>query len=211
MTVTLGPTPKFDKLPDLTRVSTDGRSLQRGSAEWTAVAAICAALIFQPILHPSGPANSSPIDLLLVASVITGAIWARSGHHKLRAPYFIPVALMVAAGAASGLVGSLPGLALSTLGTDLLLFAWCTAIVNVLSSPRAMRYALAAWSWAGIFWATVVVVAWLGHVTSLEGLTPADGNRVLFTFGDPNYAATYWVVTIFVVYASGVPTARWMR
>jgi O-antigen ligase len=172
---------------------------------------VVAALIFQPILHPSGPANTSPVDLFLVASIVTGAIWARSGHPKLRAPYFIPVALMVAAGAASGLVSVLPGLAMSTLAIDLLLFAWCTVIVNVLSSPRAMRYALAAWSWAGIFWATVVVVAWLGHITSLEGLQAADGNRVLFTFGDPNYAATYWVVTIFVVHAAGVPSARWMR
>ena len=211
MTVTLVRPSRLDRLPDLTRASPDGRGPQRGTAEWTALVALIAALIFQPILHPTGPGNSSPVDLLLVATILTGAIWARSGHHKLRAPYFIPVALMVAAGAASGIVSSLPGLALTTLATDILLFAWCTAIVNLLSSPRAMRYAVVAWSWAGIFWATVVVVAWLGHITSLEGLQAAEGNRVLFTFGDPNYAATYWVATIFVVYASRAPTARWMR
>jgi O-antigen ligase len=207
VTVTLGRTPPLNQLPDLTRAAAD----RRGTAQWAAVVTITAAFIFQPMLHPSGPANSSPIDILLVASIATAAIWARSGHHKLRAPYWIPVALMVAAGAASGIVGSLPGLALSSIVTDLLLFAWCTAIVNVLSSPRALRYALVAWSWSGIFWATVVVVAWLGHITALEGLQAAEGNRVLFTFGDPNYAATYWVATIFVSYASGAPTARWMR
>jgi O-antigen ligase len=211
VTTTLTRTATLDRLPDLTPPSTERWGTQRGNAEWTAVLTVVAALIFQPILHPSGPANTSPVDLLLLASILTGAVWARSGHHKLRAPYFIPVALMVAAGAASGLVSVLPGLALSTLSTDLLLFAWCTVVVNVLSSPRAMRYALAAWSWAGIFWAAVVTLGWLGHITALEGLQPADGNRVLFTFGDPNYAATYWVVTIFVVYASGVPRARWMR
>jgi len=169
------------------------------------------AFIFQPILHPAGPGNSSPIDVLTVASIVAAAVWAFSGHHKLRAPYFIPVAIMIAAGAASGLVGPLPSLSLLTLGTDLLLFAWCTAVVNVLSSPRAMRYALAAWSWSGIFWAAVVILAWLGHFTPLEGLQAADGNRVLFTFGDPNYAATYWDTTIFVLYATRTPTARWMR
>jgi O-antigen ligase len=208
---TLGRTPRLDKLPDLTRASVDGPGYRRGTAAWAAVVTLTAALIFQPILHPSGPGNSSPIDILLVASIVTGAIWARSGHHKLRAPYFIPVALMVSAGAASGIVSSLPGLALSNIATDLLLFAWCTVIVNLLSSPRAMRYALVAWSWSGIFWATVVVVAWLGHIAALEGLQAAEGNRVLFTFGDPNYAATYWVVTIFVVYASGTPTAKLVR
>jgi hypothetical protein len=211
VTTTLTTTAKLGRLPDLTQPSTEGWGTQRGTAEWTVVMMLAAALIFQPILHPSGPGNSSPVDIFLVASIVTGAVWARSGHHKLRAPYFIPVALMIAAGAASGLASSLPGLALTTLTTDLLLFAWCTVIVNVLSSPRAMRIAMVAWSWAGIFWAGVVIVAWLGHITSLEGLQAAEGNRVLFTFGDPNYAATYWLATIFVVYATRTPTARWMR
>jgi hypothetical protein len=175
------------------------------------VITLTAAFIFQPILHPSGPGNSSPVDILTLASIVTAAIWATSGHHKLRAPYFIPVALMVAAGAASGLVGSLPSLALVTLAVDVLLFAWCTTVVNVLSAPRAMRCALVAWSWSGIFWAGVVIVAWLGHITALEGLQAAEGNRVLFTFGDPNYASTYWDATIFVVYAARTPSARWMR
>lgn len=211
MTVTLGRRAQSSQLPDLTLSYTEARGARRGGAEWTALMTLVAAIAFQPILHPSGPANTAPVDILVLASIFTAAIWARSGHHKLRAPYFIPMALMVAAGAASGLVSPLPGLALSTLATDLLLIVWCTVVVNVLSSPRAMRYALCAWSWAGIFWATVVTVAWMGHITSVEGLSAADGNRVLFTFGDPNYAATYWVVTIFVVYASGTPPTRWMR
>ena len=75
----------------------------------------------------------------------------------------------MAAGAASGLVGPLPGLALTSLATDVLLFAWCTVVVNVLSTPHAMRYAMAAWSWSGVIWAAVVVCAWLGHITPLEG------------------------------------------
>jgi hypothetical protein len=211
VTITLGHTPERDRLPELTPESIEGSGALRGSAERTAILTLTAAFVFQPILHPGGPGNSSPVDVFLVVSIVAAAIWARSGHHKLRAPYFIPVALMLAAGAASGLVGPLPGLALTTLATDILIFAWCIVVVNVLSTPRAMRYALVAWSWAGIFWATVVIVAWFGHITALEGLSAADGNRVLFTFGDPNYAATYWIATIFVVYATRTPTARWMR
>ena len=121
------------------------------------------------------------------------------------------MALFLIAGAASGLVSVLPTTALLTLMIDTLLFAWCTTVVNVVSAPRLMRYALAAWSWSGIFWAGVVIAAWLGHVTPLEGLTAADGNRVMFTFGDPNYASWYWDATIFVVYASRTPAKRWMR
>jgi hypothetical protein len=211
VTITLGHTPERDRLPELTPESIEGSGALRGSAERTAILTLTAAFVFQPILHPGGPGNSSPVDVFLVVSIVAAAIWARSGHHKLRAPYFIPVALMLAAGAASGLVGPLPGLALTTLATDILIFAWCIVVVNVLSTPRAMRYALVAWSWAGIFWATVVIVAWFGHITALEGLSAADGNRVLFTFGDPNYAATYWIATIFVVYATRTPKSWHLR
>ena len=211
MTITLDRALRRDTGPAPTLEPVGGPGPRRGSTERTAMLTLTAAFIFQPILHPSGPGNSSPVDILTLASIVTAAIWATSGHHKLRAPYFIPVALIIAAGAASGLVGSLPNLSLVTLAVDILLFAWCTTVVNVLSSPRAMRCALVAWSWSGIFWAGVVIVAWLGHITALEGLQAAEGNRVLFTFGDPNYASTYWDATIFVVFAARTPSSRWMR
>jgi lipopolysaccharide/colanic/teichoic acid biosynthesis glycosyltransferase len=185
--------------------------LVRGSAQRAAVITLVLAIIFQPIVHPTGPGNSSPVDLLVIAAIVTALIWLAGTHRKLRAPYFIPVALFVIAGAASGLLSPLPTTALITVVIDLLLFALCTTVVNVLSVPRAMRCALAAWSWSGIAWAAVVIAAWLGHITPLEGLTAAEGNRVMFTFGDPNYASWYWDATIFVVYASHTPAKRWMR
>ncbi len=186
-------------------------SLARGSAQRTAIVTLVLAIVFQPILHPTGPGNSSPVDLLVIAAIVTAMVWLAGTHRKLRAPYVIPAALFVAAGAASGLVSSLPSTALITVAIDILLFAWCTTVVNVLSAPRAMRYALVAWSWSGIAWAGVVIAAWLGHITPLEGLTAAEGNRVMFTFGDPNYASWYWDATIFVVYTARMPARRWMR
>ena len=172
----------------------------RGSAQRAAVIMLVLAVIFQPVLHPTGPGNSSPVDLLIVAAIVTALVWLAGTHRKLRAPYFIPVALFVAAGAASGLVSPLPTTALTTVMIDILLFAWCTTVVNVLSVPRAMRCALAAWSWSGIFWAAVFIAAWAGHVHAARRDNPAEGNRLAFTFGDPNYASWYWDATIFVVY-----------
>ena len=69
---------------------------------------------------------------------------------------------MLAAGAASGIAGLLPATSLLALMIDVLLFAWCTTVVNVLRSPQSMRIALAAWSWSGIVWAAVVIAAWRG-------------------------------------------------
>jgi lipopolysaccharide/colanic/teichoic acid biosynthesis glycosyltransferase len=183
----------------------------RGSAERAAVVTLVAAVVFQPVLHPTGPGNSSPVDILTVASIVTALVWLAGTHRKLRAPYFFPVTLYIAAGAASGLVSSLPSTALVTLAIDALLFTWCVAVVNVLSAPRAMRYAVTAWSWSGIGWAAVSVIAWLGHITAVEGVTATEGNRVMFTFGDPNYASWYWGATILVIYASRTPARRWLR
>jgi lipopolysaccharide/colanic/teichoic acid biosynthesis glycosyltransferase len=183
----------------------------RGSAQRAAVITLVLAVIFQPMLRPTGPGNSSPVDLLLIASMVTALVWLAATHRKLRAPYVIPVLLFVGAGAASGLVSQLPTTALTSILIDILLFAWCTTVVNVTSGPRAMRYALVAWSWSGIFWAALFVAAWAGHLTPLEGINPAVGNRLAFTFGDPNYASWYWDATIFVVFAARVPGKRWMR
>jgi lipopolysaccharide/colanic/teichoic acid biosynthesis glycosyltransferase/O-antigen/teichoic acid export membrane protein len=183
----------------------------RGSAQRAALITVILAVIFQPVLHPTGPGNSSPVDLLLIASIVTALIWLAATHRKLRAPYVIPVLLFIAAGTASGLVSPLPSTALISVMIDILLFAWCTTVVNVVSGPRAMRYALTAWSWSGIFWAALCVAAWAAHLTPLEGIRPATGNRLAFTFGDPNYASWYWDATIFVVFASRVPGRRWMR
>ena len=141
-----------------------------GSAERAAVIAVVVAVVSQPMLHPTGPGNSSPVDLLIVAAIVTAMVWLAGTHRKLRAPYVIPAGLFIAAGAASGLVSPLPTTALVTVAIDILLFAWCTTAVNVLAGPRAMRYALVAWSWSGIAWAAIFVAAWLGHVTPLEGL-----------------------------------------
>lgn len=183
----------------------------RGSAQRTAVITLVLAVIFQPILHPTGPGNSSPVDVLLIASIVTAMVWLAATHRKLRAPYVIPVLLFVGAGAASGLVSPFPTTALTSVAIDILLFAWCTTVVNVASGPRAMRYALMAWSWSGICWAALFVAAWAGHLTPLEGINSAEGNRLAFTFGDPNYASWYWDATIFVIFAARAPGKRWMR
>ena len=184
---------------------------RRGGAQRLAMVTVVLAIVLQPILHPTGPGNSSPVDLFTVAAIAAFALWAAGSHMRLHAPYVVAVSIMVAAGTASGLHGVLPTVSLSALVTDLLLFAWCVTVVNVLEAPRILRVALAAWSWSSIGWAAVVIVGWLGHIALIEGLQPADGNRVMFTFGDPNYASAYWAVAILVVHATRTPATRWMR
>ena len=90
--------------------------------ERAAVIAAIVAVVSQPMLHPTGPGNSSPVDLLIVAAIVTAMVWLAGTHRKLRAPYVIPAGLFIAAGAASGLVSPLPTTALVTVAIDILLF-----------------------------------------------------------------------------------------
>ena len=49
--------------------------LARGSAQRAAIITLILAIVFQPILHPTGPGNSSPVDLLIVAAIAAALVW----------------------------------------------------------------------------------------------------------------------------------------
>jgi O-Antigen ligase len=183
----------------------------RGSIERTAVCTVAAAFAAQPLLRPSGPGNSSPVDLLTFASLLVAAVWAGGFGHPLRAAYGLPVALIVLGGTIAAVLGPLPNISLIAIIQDLVLFAWATTVVNVGSSVRAMRAFLVTWSYSSIGWAVVPLAGVVLHVTAITGVNAQEGNRVPFTFGDPNYAAIYWVLSIFVVHAIQAPRRSWQR
>jgi hypothetical protein len=94
---------------------------------------------------------------------------------------------------------------------DLVLLAWCTALVNVGRRGGALRTITRVWAASSICWAAILVLAWLLDIAPVLGRTAAEGTRVMFTFGDPNYAATYWVASIFVIGAAEYPLSPWLR
>ncbi|RJQ85473.1 O-antigen ligase family protein [Amycolatopsis panacis] len=184
----------------------------RGTAERAAALAACTAMAFQPILRPAGPGNSAPVDLFTAATVLLVAVWAATSGRKLGAPYALPLGVLIVAGAIAGLAGPLPGTSLLELSQDLVLLAWGVALYNIARRPGVLRMLTTTFAWASIGWATLVVVGWLANITAIEGLSPTEGDRVLFTLGDPNYASAYWVVSLLVVFAAKRPrhwALRW--
>lgn len=177
----------------------------------TAAFVACAAMVFQPILRPAGPGNSSPVDLLTVATVLVGALWASTCGRRLGVPYGMAAALLLLSGGIAGIAGPLPGISLVNLAKELVLVAWCIALYNLARRPGVLRQLTSAFAYAAVVWASVLVAATLAHITAIEGVSPTEGDRKLFTLGDPNYAATYWVVSIFMVYAAQRPRARALR
>jgi O-antigen ligase len=183
----------------------------RGGARRIAVGAAGVAMVFQPILHPTGPGNSSPVDVCTALTILAVALWAATSGRKLGAPYILGAGLMVLAGAVAGLAGPLPGTALLAVLQDLVLIGWATALYNIARQPGVLRTLTTVYARAAVFWAALLVFGSLAHISVIEGITTKEGNRELFTLGDPNYAAAYWVVSLFVVYATRTPRSPWLR
>src|SRR4029077_17277387 len=172
-------------------------------------------------LHPAGPGNSSPTDLAMVPAIGAVALWIYISAERIRAPYGISIGLVVVAGCISGAVGPYLRGALVTVGypeapliavvQDIYLFAWCLAIVNLARTADALRVLLAAWVYASVFWASLLIVGVFTGVRALSGIEINNGVRAEGQFGDPNMASGYFAISLFVLWASAVPRRSWQR
>jgi hypothetical protein len=193
------------------RASGPATKTRKGSVERFALVATAATFVLQPLLHPTGPGNSSPVDALTLVSLLAAFIWARSAGIRVRAPYTIGVGLLVVGGCLAGAFGPLPGAALLAVVQDIVLIGWCTAVGIVAARRGGVQQLATVWAQAAILAETLLVTGSLLGINAITGVIPREGNRALFTFGDPNYAATFWVMSIFIVYTSGRPQRRWLR
>jgi O-Antigen ligase len=192
-----------------------GPSLAGGAkaieGERLAVVATAAAVALIPVLSPPGPANVAPVDLIIALAVSAALFWVGSSGHRLRFPYIIPMSLLMVGGTLGALVGPVPRSGVVALCQDVILLLWCWAVVNVASSMGRLRTVLAAWAYGAIVWAVLLFVGVVLGVSFLSGQTAAEGVRTSLTFGDPNYAANYWFVSIMVLWATGLPRRRGAR
>jgi len=190
-------------------------------AHRVALALAVVAVSTLPWLHPAGPGNSSPADLAMVPAIAGVALWAYISRERIRAPYGISVGLIIVAGCISGIAGPLLRGALVTVGypeaplvavvQDLYLLCWCLALVNLARSASALRVLLTAWVFASAFWAGILVVGVVFGITALSGIEAGNGVRADGQFGDPNMAAGYFALSIFVLWSSAVPRRAWLR
>lgn len=209
MTTTLDRVPVQTGPTDIEPVTAPGRV--RPMMQKLAVGMAGLAMVFQPILHPNGPGNSSPVDLFTVGTILMFGLWAATSRRKLGAPYVLGIALMALGGTLGGLNGPLPGTSLLAVAQDLVLAGWAAALYNLAREPGVLRTLTQVFARAAVSWAALLVFGSLAGINAIEGIVPREGNRALFTFGDPNYAAAYWVVCLFVVFATKTPRNPWLR
>jgi len=190
-----------------------GRSHERvDRADTLPVVAVGIAIAGLPLLLPKGPGNSAPADVLIGAAIVVVLLWAASVRARVRVPYAVPVALLVTAGALGGLAGGQPSSAVTALGQDLFMLAWCAAIATLARTPAALGAMLSVWAWSSIGWAAILVGAVATGQRALAGLgAHGGGGRARFMFDHPNLAASYFAVSLFVVLLARRPRNRAAR
>jgi O-antigen ligase len=172
---------------------------------------VAAAVAMLPFLKPSGPGNSSAVDVLIALSIGVTLFWAGYTRQELRLPYALAVALIMIGGAVASLAGPLPEIGLLAVVQDLFLLAWCAVIVNVARSASALKWLMRAWTWSAFGWAVLMIGAVATGNLAVAGITERAGVRASLTFGDPNYAANYFFLALMMVMATQTPRHRVLR
>jgi len=178
------------------------------TGEGLALIATVAAVAMLPLLVPRGPANTAPVDLLIGGAIATVLLWAVANRRELSFPYAVPVGLFMLGGAVGALAGPVPRAGIVALVQDLVLVAWCWALVNMCRSPSHALTLIRTWAYSSIAWATLLFIGLVVGSTALTGQTDKNATRTSLTLVDPSVSASYYFISIMLIWASGYPRRR---
>lgn len=174
------------------------------------VVILALAIATLPLLVPVLPGNSAPVDIPILVGVAVTAGWLVRERLQIRLPYLLGMGLLLLGGSLAALVRG-EGTTILAMSQDLLVFAWGAALANVLRHPRAARALIGTWCWSALAWATAIELATLVGFSPLSGIRADNAGRVQGTLGDPNLAADYFLISLFVVLACHRPRSPRLR
>lgn len=164
-----------------------------------------------PFLVPAGPGNTALADVGMTLCIGLALLWSVREQLPLKIPYLAGVAGLVLGGAFAAFVTQAPvGVGL-VLAQDVLLLAWCAALALGRHNPAIVSAVTRAWCRTAPIYSGVMAVAYLLGVNALTGVSAKDGVRASYTFGDPNLAGNYLVVSLFVMAACQCPRSPGVR
>lgn len=173
--------------------------------------ALAVAIAAMPILVPSALGNTAPADLPIGVACVVTLLWLGRAHARMRAPYLLPVTVIMLAGLVATWFSGVPTAALTVL-QDAFLLVWGICIANAVRlDPWLLRIVVTTWVRAGIGWAAVLCFGRLAGISWLAGMSASDGTRASLTFGDPNYAGNYFVACLAILLATAVLRHRVSR
>ncbi|WP_112238783.1 O-antigen ligase family protein [Kribbella monticola] len=164
-----------------------------------------------PFLVPAGPGNSALADVGMTLCIGLALLWSVREQMPVKVPYLLGTAGLLLGGAFAAYVAQAPvGVGL-VLAQDVLLLAWGAALALGRHNPAIVSAVTRAWCRTAPVYSGVMAVAYLLGINALSGVSAKDGVRASYTFGDPNLAGNYLVVSLFVMAACKCPRARGVR
>lgn len=179
--------------------------------ERLALRATALAVALLPLLKPGGPANLAPVDPFLALAVGAVALWLGISRRRLRFPYAAAVVLSALGGAIGALAGPVPDAGLIALAQDFWLAIWCWAVVVMASSAANLRVLLAAWAYSALAWGGLLLVGLVLGIHAITGQNDWDASRTSLTLGDPSYAASYFFISMMLMWATERPRSPIIR
>lgn len=164
-----------------------------------------------PFLLPTGPANTALTDIGMTLCIGLALLWSVHDHLPVKVPYLVGVAGLVLGGAFAAIVAQAPvGVGL-VLAQDVLLLAWSAALVMGRHNPAVIAAVSRAWCRTAPVYSGVMALSYLLGINALTGVSAKDGVRASYTFGDPNLAGNYLVVSLFIMAACKCPRSPGVR
>jgi len=164
-----------------------------------------------PFLVPAGPGNTALADVGMTLCIALAMLWSVREHLPVRVPYLLGIAGLLLGGAFASYISEAPvGVGL-VLAQDVLLLAWSTALVLGRHNPAVVGVVTRAWCRTATIYSGVMAIAYLVGINALTGVSAKDGVRASYTFGDPNLAGNYLVVSLFVMAACKCPRSPGVR
>jgi|RhiMethySRZTD1v2_1073278.scaffolds.fasta_scaffold100473_3 O-antigen ligase/polysaccharide polymerase Wzy-like membrane protein len=174
------------------------------------------AVAFLPLLVPHGPSNTAPVDVFIVLYLFAAMIgWWTPGR-----PVTFPLSAVTAFIVVVSLIGvgmsQFAGVGRTAVLVDLYLYVFFVAAVNDLRlDRRALRVVLATWALTALVWAALangITFHFLPEGFARLILSNSRAmNRASATADNPNLAASFFLVSLFVLAASPRPRRRWLR
>jgi hypothetical protein len=172
---------------------------------------VATAVCLLPFLVPAGPGNSSLPDLAIATAIGVAMVSAAHARVAIHLPYAVGTTCLLVGGLLGSLVAGAGVTTVLVLAQDVFLLLWAATLALGRSDPAIIVSALTAWCRFAPVYATVMVIAYVLGFNALAGVTENDGVRASYTFGDPNLAANYLVLSLFVMIACRRPVAPGVR
>ncbi|HET7389160.1 MAG TPA: O-antigen ligase family protein [Nocardioidaceae bacterium] len=164
-----------------------------------------------PFLTIAGPGHTAPADVTMAASIVCAALWVSSRRIAVRIPYAWGVGGLLLGGALAATVSAAPPGVAIVLVQDMMLLLWAAVLALGSQDAAILKAATRAWGLSATAYASVMVAAYLLGINALTGVTATEGIRASYTFGDPNLAANYLILSLFVMAACKQPRSTTLR